>query len=255
MKTGDLVTLAATDLFGQLTTARVRIAGFFDPVQDNVNLFSAILMPIGRYATFAGYSPDEANKIIIRLEKGYRPAKAAPELGALLSEAGFELDVYPQSEDSDTDMWIKVFSMIRIIMVATALITLFITAFGIMNVTSTNLADRKKEIGTYYCLGTETPFLMALYTLEIFFVNLSGSLAGIGAGLAVRAAVNALKITSDNPGFLIVAGGSTFTLGLSASSILWIVGGISLLTVLTAITTLGKALRVSPVVAVKETEQ
>ncbi len=204
VKTGDILTLVATDLFGQISTARVRLAGFFEPVQDNVNLYSLVLIPSDPYARFPGYNPGETNRLII---------------------------------------------------IATSLITLFITAFGIMNVTSTNLADRKKEIGTYYCLGSEPPFLMAVYTLEIFIVNLAGSLAGIGTGLIVRAGINALKSTSDNPGFLIVAGGSTFTLGLSAGTILWIIGGISLLTVLTALTTLGKALNVSPVVAVKETEQ
>ena len=255
VKTGDILTLVATDLFGQISTARVRLAGFFEPVQDNVNLYSLVLMPSDPYARFAGYNPGETNRLIIRLEKWYKPERVAPDLHTRAQEAGYDLDVYPQSEDSGTDMWLKVFSMIRLIIIATSLITLFITAFGIMNVTSTNLADRKKEIGTYYCLGSEPPFLMAVYTLEIFIVNLAGSLAGIGTGLIVRAGINALKITSDNPGFLIVAGGSTFTLGLSAGTILWIIGGISLLTVLTALTTLGKALNVSPVVAVKETEQ
>jgi len=123
-----------------------------------------------------------------------------------------------------------------------------------MNVVSINLYERGKEIGTYFCLGCEPPFLMAVYTLEICLVNLAGSILGIAAGLGLRACINALEITSTDPGFQVVAGGSVFRLGLSASTIVWILGGVGIITILTAVATLGKALKVSPVVAVRETE-
>jgi ABC-type lipoprotein release transport system permease subunit len=251
---GDEVTLVGEDLFGQVSSMKLTVAGFFEPYQDNVNLFSRVLLSTEDNATFAGYSADEANQVLIRLEKGAKAPRALEALRAKAKESGTAVHYYLSSDDDNTSPWAMVFNMIRWLIVSAALVTLFITAFGIMNVTSTNLAERKKEIGTYYCLGSEPPFLMAVYTLEIFIVNLAGSLAGIALGFVARAIINGMRISSTNPGFLIVAGGSTFTLGLSASTILWIIGGISLLTVLTALTTLGKALAVSPVVAVKETE-
>lgn len=251
---GDEVTLVGEDLFGQIASVKLTVAGFFEPYQDNVNLFNRILLSRADNATFAGYSQDEANQVLIRLEKGVKAPKVLEALRAKATETGSVVHYYLASDDNDTSPWLMVFEMVRWIIVAASLITLFITAFGIMNVTSTNLAERKKEIGTYYCLGSEPPFLMAVYTLEIFIVNFAGSLAGIAVGLVARILINAMHISSTNPGFLIVAGGSTFTLGLSLGTVLWIIGGISLLTVLTALTTLGKALNVSPVVAVKETE-
>lgn len=251
---GDEVTLVGEDLFGQMSSMKLTVAGFFEPYQDNVNLFNRVLLSSEDNAAFAGYSSDEANRVLIRLEKGAKADKVLAELRAKETASGATVHYYLASDDDDTSPWAMVFNMIRWLIVSASLVTLFITAFGIMNVTSTNLAERKKEIGTYYCLGSEPPFLMAVYTLEIFVVNLAGSLAGIALGLVARAVINGMRISSTNPGFLIVAGGSTFTLGLSASTLLWIIGGISVLTVLTALTTLGKALAVSPVVAVKETE-
>lgn len=123
-----------------------------------------------------------------------------------------------------------------------------------MNVVSINLFERRKEIGTYFCLGVEPPFLMAAYTTEIFIVNFFGALLGIGLVLILRLFINALNITSSDSGFQVVMGGSKFYLGLSISTVLWILGGICVITVLTSLTTLGKALKVSPLVAVKETE-
>lgn len=254
LSVGDEITLVGEDLFGQVTSMKLTVAGFYEPYQDNVNLFSRAFLSTTDYATYAGYSPDEANRVMIRLAKGAKSAKVLEALRAKATETGTVVHYYLASDDNETSPWAMVFEMVRWIIVAAALITLFITAFGIMNVTSTNLAERKKEIGTYYCLGAEPPFLMVVYTLEIFIVNIAGSLAGIAAGLVARAIINAMRITSTNPGFLIVAGGSQFTFGLSLSTVFWIIGGISLLTVLTALTTLGKALGVSPVVAVKETE-
>lgn len=255
IKAGDELTLVGNDIFNQITTKKGYIAGFIDPLQDNVNMYNMMLIPNTHYASYIGYSNEEANKIFVRYKKGIKDKDILPRINESLKEAGLDLDVYSEQEEMHNDPWLMVFKLIRIIVVVATLLVLFITAFGIMNVTSTNLAERKKEIGTYYCLGTEVPFLMSLYTLEIFVVNFAGSCLGIAFGLIGRVIINALKITSSNPGFLIVVGGSHLYLGLSLSTIMWILGGISILTILTALTTLGKGLRVSPVVAIKETEQ
>lgn len=254
LKPGDGVTLVGSDVYDQVTSMKVRVVGIFKPNQDNPNLYTMLFLPASDVAVYNGYGPDETNSILIRCEKNARPERVLEELTSRAKETGTEVHFYLTSAEDNETGWEMVMRMVRGILVATALVTLLITAFGIMTATSTNLLDRRKEIGTYYCLGAERPFLMAVYTLEIFAVNLIGSVAGIAGGLVVRAVINALDISSDEPGFQVVAGGSHFYLGLSAGTILWIVGGICLLTILTALTTLGRALRVSPVVAVKETE-
>ncbi len=250
----DEVTVVGKDFFGQVTSMKFTVIGFYEPFMDNPNLSTMALLPVKDLAVLAGYTGDEANQILIRLVPHAKSAEALDAVRSWAERTGTPIHFYLSSDDKKDDAWTMIYGMIRLIILVMVLITLFITAFGIMNVVSVNMYERRREIGTYFCLGTEAPFLMATYTGEIFFVNFFGALGGIGAGLIARLIVNAMNISSTDAGFQIVMGGSRFTLGLSISTILWIVGGICIITVLTALTTLGKALKVSPVVAVKETE-
>ena len=254
LRVGDDITLVGKDYFGQMASLKVTLIGFFSPVMDNPNLAGVALVDMDAFGTMAGYAPDEANRMLIRLKPGYDRDQV---LAALRSASGTtlpRLEFEPSDSAHDRTGYAMVYGMVRILLVAMVLLTLLITGFGIMNVVSVNLHDRRKEIGTYFCLGSEKPFLMRLYTWEILFVNLGGAVAGLALGLGIRALVNALNISSTDPGFQVVVGGSRFVLGLSPSSFLWILGGVALITILTALTTLGKALNVAPVVAVRDAE-
>lgn len=251
---GQEVTLVGKDLFGQISTARMTITGFFLPMADNPNLTNQMLMLPEDLSILSGYQVNEVNQALIRLEKGFRPRAVREKLVEWAEDTGTEVSFLLPDDFRQRDFFTLIYNMIRLMVVVMVMITLLITAFGIMNVVSINLYERGKEIGTYFCLGCEPPFLMAVYTLEICIVNLAGSILGIAAGLGLRACINALEITSTDPGFQVVAGGSVFRLGLSASTIVWILGGVGIITILTAVATLGKALKVSPVVAVRETE-
>jgi len=251
---GDEVTLVGKDYFGQLTSRKLRVAGFYTPLADNPNLYGTAMVDPDSFTGLCGFAPGEATQILLRVKPGFDTAQVLRAVQGASMPVPARLKFYLPSEDEFQNGNVMVFGMIRTIIVAMVLVTLLITAFGIMNVVSVNLYDRKKEIGTYFCLGSEKPFLLATYTIEIFVVNFIGALAGVVAGLAARGGINALNLTTDEPGLQVVMGGSHFTLGLSPSTLFWILGGISLITLLTALTTLGKALNVSPVVAVKETE-
>lgn len=251
---GQEVTLAGKDLFGQISTARMTITGFFLPMADNPNLTNQMLMLPEDLSILSGYQVHEVNQALIRLEKGFTAKAVRNQLADWAEDTGTEVSFLLPEDFRQQDFFTLIYNMIRLMVVVMVMITLLITAFGIMNVVSINLYERGKEIGTYFCLGCEPPFLMAVYTLEICLVNIAGSILGIAAGLGLRACINALEITSTDPGFQVVAGGSVFRLGLSTSTIVWILGGVGIITILTAIATLGKALKVSPVVAVRETE-
>ncbi len=254
LKIGDALTLVGTDLFGQITTREMTIGGFYRPFLDNPNMASNLILLRNDQSWFVGYGEDEVNSLMIRLARGANAKKSLTALQAWAEEKAVPLVFFLVSDEENDSGFIMIYGMIRLLIVAMVLITLFITSFGIMNVISINLYERKKEIGTYFCLGTEPPFLMAAYTAEIFLVNLGGALTGIALGFLSRAIINALRITSEDPGFQIVVGSSTFYLGYSASTIFWLLGGVAVITIITALTTLGKALKVSPVVAVRETE-
>jgi ABC-type lipoprotein release transport system permease subunit len=254
LKLGDVLTLVGKDYFGQVASTQVTLLGYFEPLLDNPNLTNAVLVDPQAFSTLAGYGPDEVNRMLIRLKPGVDPARGLAAVQAWSVRSGHPLEVRRSDEQGASDGFTMIYSMVRIIFVVMVLLTLIITGFGIMNVVAVNLYDRQKEIGTYFCLGSEKPFLMRLYTWEILFVNLGGAVAGLALGLAAREGINALGISSTDPGFQVVVGGSRFVLGLSPSSLFWILGGVTLITILTSLTTLGKALNVAPVVAVRETE-
>jgi ABC-type lipoprotein release transport system permease subunit len=254
LRVGDEVTLVGKDYFGQMASLKVTLIGFYEPVMDNPNLAVAALVDVDAFGALAGYAPGEANRMLLRLQPGADRDRVLQALRAASGTTLPRLDFQVADSTHDRTGFAMVYGMVRILLVAMVVLTLLITGFGIMNVVSVNLHDRRKEIGTYFCLGSEKPFLMRLYTWEILFVNLGGAVAGLILGLGVRALVNALNITSTDPGFQVVVGGSRFVLGLSPSSFLWILGGVALITILTALTTLGKALDVAPVVAVRDAE-
>ena len=251
---GDQMTVVGKDYFGQIASATVTLIGFYEPLMDNPNLTNAALIDPNTFGALAGYGPNEVNRILIRLKSGVDTDRGVAALKAWSNRSGTPLEFRRADAQGNNDGFTLIYGMVRIIFVVMVLLTLLITGFGIMNVVSVNLHDRQKEIGTYFCLGSEKPFLMRLYTWEILFVNLGGALAGILLGLAARELINALGITSTDPGFQVVVGGSRFALGLSPSSFSWIIGGVTLITILTSLTTLGKALNVAPVVAVRESE-
>ena len=205
------------------------------------------------FADLAGYNPDEAGRILIRLSPGSDINSVLKDLKAWSVNSGHPLDFHRSDAQGEPGYFV-IYEMVRVIFVVMVLLTLLITGFGIMNVVAVNLHDRRKEIGTYFCLGSEKPFLLRLYTWEILFVNLGGAVVGLGLGLGSRWCINAVGITSTDPGFQVVVGSSRFVLGLSPSSIFWILGGVALITILTSLTTLGKALNVPPVEAVRESE-
>lgn len=255
IREGDRVRLVGSDFFGQAFSQEVTVAGFFKPAADNPNLCQYALVDASTRSVVTGYAPDEWNGVEIHLKRGVRP-EAAVELlrKEWIPSGGKGLEVDTAAKIVGMHGNETIFRMVRLIVVFMCMVTIGIVSFGIMNVVSVNLFDRRKEIGTYYCLGAERPFLLAMYTWEMLVVNLAGAAAGILLGLGIRAGINALRLTSEEPGVQVVFGGNVFHLGLSWGTAAWIVGGIVTVTVVTALATLGPSLKVSPVEAIRETE-
>lgn len=255
---GGTVILSGRDLFGQVVVQPAVLKGYFAGEQDVPRLAELAFMNMAAYRLVSGLGPDEAMALFVDLKKGTDRAAA---LTALERHAGLrKLDLEFWSYDQLPELTAgaedvrRIYGMIRLIVVAAGIIILLIVTFGIMNVVSVNLYDRRREVGTYYCLGSEKPFLIRLYTVEILLLNMTSAALGVGVGLAIRWAVNAARIRTDESGLQLVFGGSQFSLGMSARTILFIAVAMFAITVLTAVTTLGSRLRVSPVAALREVE-
>jgi len=244
--------LDGRDLFGQSVSQEVVLRGFFAPGQDNPNLTSMGYLNPAAYDLISGFNPGETLEIAVKLKPGANRPEVIAGLAAWSKAGGRHLEFL------DTDTLRRddggIYAVIRMIFLIVSILIVFVVSFGVMSVVSVNLYDRKREIGTYYCLGSEKGFLIRLYTAEIVILNTLATLAGIALGLIVRQIINGLQLRTEEPGLQLVFGGSQFTLGFSAGSTLFLIGLMLGVTIVTALTTLGKRLKVSPVAALRDTE-
>lgn len=249
---GDTVTVVGRDLFGQLVSQDFRLKGYFAPQIDNPNLYDLVFVDQRGYALISGLYEGEAVHLNIVLRNGADFESALQSLRKRAVEDELAIEFRDSREDNRG--FAEIYETLKILIAVMCGIIIFIVSFGIMNVVSVNLFDRKTEVGTYYCLGAERPFLRWMYTLEILAVNAVGTLAGLALGLGVRLAINLAAFETTEPGLQLVFGGSRFVLGFSWISVLGIAAGVVAVTLVTCLASLGKSLRVSPAEAVREME-
>jgi ABC-type lipoprotein release transport system permease subunit len=252
VRPGDMITIVGKDLFGQVVVQEVVLAGFYAPLQDMPYLVDHAFMNMAAYRLISGFAPDETMSIFIDLKRGETRASAIQRLQAWAESRKLDLEFW-DFKDIPRNVF-GIYELLRLVFMAASLLIIGVTSFGIMSVVSINLLDRRREIGTYSCLGSEKGFLYALYTLEILIVNLGATGAGLSAGLAVRAVVNSLALTTEDPGFQLLFGGSGISLGFSPGTLLFILCSTAAVTALTAVTTLRARLGVAPIAALRETE-
>ncbi len=251
VRPGDKILIQGRDLFGQVVAQEAVLKGFYAPAQDMPYLINNGFMNMAAYDLVSGFSPDETMSLFVDLNKGEGKSAAIRALRDW--SAGRGLETWDYDELPKTDLF-DVVNLLRLIFIAASLLIIAVMTFGIMSVVSVNLMDRAREIGTYYCLGSGKGFLVGLYTLEILIVNSSAAAAGMAIGLAVRWALNSLELTTDVSGVQLLLGGSRLSLGFSPGSLAFLVSSIFIVSMLTAVTTLGSRLRVSPLAALREKE-
>jgi ABC-type lipoprotein release transport system permease subunit len=247
----DEIYVTGKDLFSQAVSQKVKVVGFVSPKMDNPNISEMGYLDMDAFCMVSGFYAGEANRIGLTLKKGVDIAAFNKKYNAWAEKENPGLLF--STEEKVFGESLSIYKMLRYIFIGCVMIVLLIVSIGIMNVVSVNLYDRKKEIGTYYCLGAGKAYLTCMYTVEMLIVNMLGAIAGIGLGLGLRQIIEMMNITTTEPGVQLVFGGSRFTLGFSLDSIITIVAGIFFVTLFSALFTLKGSLKVSPSVAIRET--
>lgn len=248
---GDAVIVTGSTLFGQALAEQFTVEGFYRSKIDLPSIFKAIYAPLPGYRLISGHYENEVPFLQVDLAKSASVESALNELRTLLGTADPGVafhrfgDVHQQS--------MAVYGAIRQIIMSITLLIVFVVMFGVMNVVSTNLVDRGREIGTYYCLGASRSFLKRMYATEILLVNLFASCTGIAIGTLTVWVLNGIGFETQNVGLQMVFGGDRLRLVVGVASIAWLTGVLLLVTAATALFSLGGALKVSPVAALRET--
>lgn len=249
---GDAVIVTGSTLFGQALAENFRVEGFYRSKIDLPTVFKAVYTPLAGYDLISGYYENEVPFLQVDLVESASVEPILAQLQTLLATDHREVTVHRFGAIHEQS--IAVYGAIRQIILSITLLIIFVVMFGIMNVVSTNLVDRSREIGAYYCLGASPNFLKRMYALEILLVNLFASCTGIVIGTLAVLILNSLEVRTDDVGLQMVFGGDRLHLAISMSSIAWLTGVLLLVTGVTAIFTLGGALKVSPAAALRETQ-
>jgi ABC-type antimicrobial peptide transport system permease subunit len=134
------------------------------------------------------------------------------------------VDIY--FEDTYWDKFGKTFRQITEVMQLVSLVALFAIVFGIFNVVSMTVAEKRREIGVLRAVGLSQGEVLGIYLLEGLLQAGLGFLAGLGLGagfvwwLANYGRVNLLSLSVLpvlTPGAVILALGLTGLLALVGS--------------------------------------
>lgn len=248
---GDAVIVTGSTLFGQALAEQFTVEGFYRSKIDLPSIFKAIYAPLAGYCLISGHYENEVPFLQLDLADSASIDSALNELRALLGTADPSVAIHRFGDVHQQSM--AVYGAIRQIIMSITLLIVFVVMFGVMNVVSTNLVDRGREIGTYYCLGASRGFLKRMYAIEILLVNLFASCTGIAIGTLTVWVLNGIGFETQDVGLQMVFGGDRLRLVVSVASIAWLTGVLLLVTAATALFSLGGALKVSPVAALRET--
>lgn len=130
---------------------------------------------------------DRANKLIMQLDNPY----LAQEMAALIeSRVGYRTQSW--QEASENLMSVLLIQNATMYSVVTAI--LVVAAFGIFNVISTIVMEKRRDIAILKSIGFQARDIQRIFLLEGTAIGVSGSVVGIALGYGLMAMLAAIKI-------------------------------------------------------------
>ncbi len=137
----------------------------------------------------------------------------------------------------------------------TCIFIIFLVALVIINNTMVMATlERTFEIGTMRAIGAQRNFVMALFMLETLLLGLISGTLGAAASVALISYLGSVGIAAPSPEIIILFGGPSLYPTFSAGNLLFGLGVISAVSVLSTFYPAWTAARVSPVVAMSGKE-
>jgi putative ABC transport system permease protein len=157
------------------------------------------------------------DELIVRLGRDSEPARAAEQIGQLLTrlhagESDYEL-VVPEALLAESRRTQRLF---RVVMASIAGISLLVGGIGIMNILLATVLERTREIGVRRAVGARRRDIQVQFLAEALTLAGVGGLLGIAFGLAMSRIVAAAAgwSTVVTPGSVLLATGVATLVGL-----------------------------------------
>ncbi len=126
-----------------------------------------------------------ASSAAVKLEKGANANLVAQEIKFALSQQEVVRDFSVLTPEKANQIVGNVLSIIELVLVAIALVSLVVGAVGIMNTMYTSVLERTKQIGIMKAIGASSEAVLSLFLIESGLIGLVGGILGIIFGITV----------------------------------------------------------------------
>lgn len=178
---GDNLTLSSPA--GLVRT--LKIVGLFDTGTTAIDEGQAYVL-LKRAQVLLG-RPDRANRLILKLDDPYRAREVA---AAIEARVGYRAQSWQEASENI----LSVLFVRNIIMYTVVSAILVVASFGIFNVISTVVMEKRRDIAILKSMGFQARDVRRIFLAQGLVIGALGSLVGSVAGLGLMAALAAIEI-------------------------------------------------------------
>jgi len=178
---GDNVSVSAQT--GQVRT--MKIVGLFETGTTAVDEVQAFALLKRTQALFGRI--ERANKLIIQLDDPY----SARDVSAIIeSHVGYRAESWQEAQQS----LMSVLLIRNIIMYSVVSAILVVASFGIFNVISTVVLEKRRDVAILKSMGLHARDVRRIFLAQGVVIGVLGSILGIGLGYGLIAALGAVRL-------------------------------------------------------------
>src|SRR5205814_1567888 len=95
-------------------------------------------------------------------------------------------------ESEDAEQFNTIVAVIKILLLGTGLLSLFVGGINIMNIMLVTVTERTREIGVRRAIGANPTSIMMQFLIEAAFIALTGGIIGVLGGMGLAWAITAV---------------------------------------------------------------
>ncbi len=174
VKVGDMLTIMATTKYGAINAVDVEVKGI---VNTGIKEYDKVLVKMPLKTLQELLDVQGIEKYIIILEDTEYTKKFGTYLDKLIKRKALSLE-YKNWQNLAT-FYFKVKGMYEAMLSIIEIIIIVIVVFSIINIMSTIIFERMREIGTIRAIGLKKSGVMFMFLSEAFWLAIVGSILGI----------------------------------------------------------------------------
>ncbi len=195
LKLGDVATIMANTLDGQMNAVDLDVSGIFNTGTAATN-DKFILMPLSLAQSL--YNTESVDRLVLLLNDANNTVPVKNDLLEALKKADFSAEI--KTWDELSAFYSQVKNMFSMIFFFIFCIVLLIVVTSVINTMTMSVVERTQEIGTLRALGLQKTRILEIFGAEGFAIGFVGTVCGIAATLVLILAISAGDITYYPPG-------------------------------------------------------